>query len=754
MARGISPLVDLLITRKSSPKIYGTVVESKFVLIIVQELNRSGAPTTDTSPVPEVYISLTTAPTAIMNTFYCLTILLAVIATTRALPMADYHYEEESSAKQLAGAYDLLSKLGQAFRSELETCDLKVDKVCQTSYGKWRGRIPRMVCRCPARTMCDMDGFPVGKCVTQGNLMTVCPLRGIRDHVHFMVSRKGQGQALSIPAEGSLDSFALTAAQSSLVFSPHRTFGNSAAMEHSQGFAVYILALFVASGWCKVLDQDDPVCPARLPRGLVAGGAEGRPNQLRQGSRKPLYELDLFDVVDGFIPNGTYTVALRSNDRTQPFTGFHVSVTSAMATGCSEGVLSSIHMGVTDLKKCNVLINAMDDKKMKIPFRWEAPTCGCVTLRATVWVNNVAYYMEDEAITSGFLTKTICVYKGVEGPTGTAGSKEVFITEGVDSSEITMQPLPKQPQPDATPPKQSRPKVPHGASFQIGWHPLDERMLERHPLAGRRPIRPDASFPDIVMKPSLELHSGILGHDRQASPSAFAIPNPKCPVEILPRGMDLAAVEEICNATLLQKEANFWDVAPHRRRRPQESGRGLEWNVRLKNLATSNERYECFDQEEALFNPEVHQDDYSKKLEAYRENFRVWVNKLFREEPQEDEDVEIDKAEEETEDEEEEKVLVKTVKKKVLQGEVDNRDEKKKFKKGDIDRKTVRDKKRLLSKCCRTGRRRSGVSRACADEAQRFVRRFHSDYRIPCSSEFVQCCEETRKSDMLELSDM
>eukprot|EP00058_Branchiostoma_floridae_P015454 XP_002600942.1 hypothetical protein BRAFLDRAFT_79132 [Branchiostoma floridae] len=86
------------------------------------------------------------------------------------------------------------------------------------------------------------------------------------------------------------------------------------------------------------------------------------------------------------------------------------------------------------------------------------------------------------------------------------------------------------------------------------------------------------------MKPSLELHSGILGHDRQASPSAFAIPNPKCPVEILPRGMDLAAVEEICNATLLQKEANFWDVAPHRRRRPQESGRGLEWNVRLKNL--------------------------------------------------------------------------------------------------------------------------------------------------------------------------
>ncbi|XP_035664350.1 uncharacterized protein LOC118407884 [Branchiostoma floridae] len=100
-----------------------------------------------------------------MNTFYCLTILLAVIATTRALPMADYHYEEESSAKQLAGAYDLLSKLGQAFRSELETCDLKVDKVCQTSYGKWRGRIPRMVCRCPARTMCDMDGFPVGKCV-------------------------------------------------------------------------------------------------------------------------------------------------------------------------------------------------------------------------------------------------------------------------------------------------------------------------------------------------------------------------------------------------------------------------------------------------------------------------------------------------------------------------------------------------------------------------------------------------------------
>ncbi|XP_078583394.1 uncharacterized protein LOC144866074 [Branchiostoma floridae x Branchiostoma japonicum] len=771
-------------------------------------------------------------------------------------------------------------------------------------------------------------------------------------------------------------------------------------MEHSLGFAVYILALFVASGWCKVLERDAPVCPERLPRGLVAGGAEGRPNQLRQGSRKPLYELDLFDVVDGFIPNGTYTVALRSNDRKQPFTGFHVSVTSAMATGCSGGVLSSIHLGVTDLKKCNVLINAMDDKKMKIPFRWEAPTCGCVTLRATVWVNNVAYYMEDEAITSGFLTKTICVYNGVEGPTGTAGSKEVFITEGGNDDSSEMPPPPKQPQPNATPLKQTSPKVPHGASFSIGWHPVDERMLERHPLAERRPIRPGASFPDIVMKPSLGLHSDMFGHDRQSAPSAFAIPNPKCPAEILPRGMDLAAIDEICNATLLQKEANFWDVAPQRRRRPQESGRGLEWNVRLKNLgrrlsgggseeagsrsqrhilqtanlqqccqqsgldrmmcfeflrrakmdevcqepiphidvivfgirqpccryteeerytcfdqvrygyqrlahaadyteelvnyydkweafhalkntqlqrphrftppevrhlcwrdrhwmvpeepvgaarcapfrnrtdsesvalkkemigccedmesgrmacldalrrkrlddycireplpsepnhpccqATSNERYECFDQEEALYNPEVHQDDYSKKLEAYRENFRVWVNKLFREEPQitdedeaistqapqtksraiavnsalssrelaeGDEDIESDKVVEETEDEEE-SVLVKTVKKKVLQGEVDNQDEKKKFKKDNVNRKTVRDKKRLLSKCCRTGRRRSGVSRACADEAQRFVRRFHSDYRISCSSEFVRCCEETRKSDMLELPDM
>ncbi|XP_066265487.1 uncharacterized protein [Branchiostoma lanceolatum] len=773
-------------------------------------------------------------------------------------------------------------------------------------------------------------------------------------------------------------------------------------MENSLGLAVCLLAIFLTTGLCKVPDRDDTACPDRLPRDLVQGGAEGRPNQLRQGSRKPLFELDLFDVVDGFIPNGTYTVALRSNDRKQPFTGFHVSVTSAMATGCSGGVLSSIHMGVKDLKRCNVLVNAMEDKKMKIPFRWEAPTCGCVTIRATVWVNNVAYYMEDEAITSGFLTKTICVYEGVEGPAGTAGSKEVFTTEGenVDSSEITMPPPPKQPQPNAKPLKQTHRKFPPGASFPMGWHPLDERVLERHPLAGGRPIRPDASLPDIVMKPSLGLHSGILGNDRKATPSAFAIPNPKCPAEILPRGMDLVAIEEICNATLLQKDPNFWDAVPERRRRPQESGRGLEWNVRLQNLgrrlsgggseeagsrsqrhilheanlqhccqldgldrmmcfeflrrakmdevcqqpfpdndlivfgiqqpccqytdenryscfdqvkygyqrvahttdftqelveyfdkweafnalkntqlqrphsftpaevrhlcwrdrhwmapeepvgaarcapfrnrtdsesvalkkemieccedmesgrvaclgalrrkrlddycsraplpsepnhpccqATADERYECFDQEDAMFNPEIHQDDYSKKLEVYREHFRVWVNKLFREEPQiaeedeatstqpphtksraiavnsalsswelaeEDEEVESDAAVEEKEDEEE-RVPVKTVNKKVLQEQVDDRGGKKKFKKGDISRKIATDKKRLLSKCCRTGRRRSGLSRACASEAQRFVRRFHDDHRISCSTEFIRCCEETKKSDMFELSDM
>ncbi|CAH1251148.1 Hypp9009 [Branchiostoma lanceolatum] len=42
-------------------------------------------------------IAVTTSPTVTMKTFYCLTLLLAVIVTSYALPMADYHYEEEGA---------------------------------------------------------------------------------------------------------------------------------------------------------------------------------------------------------------------------------------------------------------------------------------------------------------------------------------------------------------------------------------------------------------------------------------------------------------------------------------------------------------------------------------------------------------------------------------------------------------------------------------------------------------------------------
>ncbi|XP_077999876.1 uncharacterized protein LOC144452626 isoform X2 [Glandiceps talaboti] len=149
-------------------------------------------------------------------------------------------------------------------------------------------------------------------------------------------------------------------------------------------------------------------CPSNIPWEAIAKGASQDENELYDEQLRPVYEISLFEIEEGYTPYESHTVGIVANDKTLPFIDFTVTVKNNDEL-CSAGVLKATNSRSSEVKSCPQVLVASDDKiKTKVSFRWKAPECGCVTIKATIMSDLTTYYMDDIGTTDGYLTKTVC----------------------------------------------------------------------------------------------------------------------------------------------------------------------------------------------------------------------------------------------------------------------------------------------------------------------------------------------------------
>nr|ALR88644.1 endo16-like 235 [Saccoglossus kowalevskii] len=171
---------------------------------------------------------------------------------------------------------------------------------------------------------------------------------------------------------------------------------------------ILILVLAVAFAGAQQESYVPENCPTNIPWDALARGASQEVNQQTDKDFGPIYEITLFDMENGYTPYESHTIGLVSNENSMPFKSFTVTLVNNDIM-CLPGVLKSTNSRAREIKECpSAIINENDDDKTKVSFRWKAPECGCVTIRATVMRDMDTFYMDMEDEYDSYLTKTIC----------------------------------------------------------------------------------------------------------------------------------------------------------------------------------------------------------------------------------------------------------------------------------------------------------------------------------------------------------
>ncbi|XP_033741558.1 immunoglobulin A1 protease autotransporter-like [Pecten maximus] len=123
---------------------------------------------------------------------------------------------------------------------------------------------------------------------------------------------------------------------------------------------------------------------------------------------KPRYRLDFHQSRSGYVPGRTYIIYVRAQDPSQTFGDILLSVTSESRT-CHHGNFSIQSQRYYQPKGCDhMVLKNTREFEHSFAFQWTAPTCGCVILRARVRSVNNIYYLDNENVIDGYLTKRVC----------------------------------------------------------------------------------------------------------------------------------------------------------------------------------------------------------------------------------------------------------------------------------------------------------------------------------------------------------
>ncbi|KAI8489466.1 hypothetical protein Bbelb_329090 [Branchiostoma belcheri] len=137
------------------------------------------------------------------------------------------------------------------------------------------------------------------------------------------------------------------------------------------------------------------------------GDAERGVNLLNPRSGRPLYQLRVLDAQDTVEADDLVYVSLKANDNSRPITNFHVSIQSPDECGAGK-IAHGIRGEEAPIKQDGVTVTTkVNVDWTKVPLRWRTPSCGCVTIRATVWESDSVYH-QDEGV-EGPLTRTLCI---------------------------------------------------------------------------------------------------------------------------------------------------------------------------------------------------------------------------------------------------------------------------------------------------------------------------------------------------------
>ncbi|XP_035664349.1 aggrecan core protein-like [Branchiostoma floridae] len=135
------------------------------------------------------------------------------------------------------------------------------------------------------------------------------------------------------------------------------------------------------------------------------GDAERGVNILTPRGTQPLYELQVLDNQETVESDDVVYVSLVTNDDNRPIKKFHVSIQSP--DECGFGQIRGNHDDILNKEEGAVVTANVNVDLTKVPLRWKTPSCGCVTVRATIWEAEGVYHQDES--TEGPLTRTLCI---------------------------------------------------------------------------------------------------------------------------------------------------------------------------------------------------------------------------------------------------------------------------------------------------------------------------------------------------------
>merc|ERR1719419_148605 len=116
------------------------------------------------------------------------------------------------------------------------------------------------------------------------------------------------------------------------------------------------------------------------------------------------------EAEDGFyVPGMQHTFALTAHETLPAIKGFIVATSPVDEDHCGAGIFSSNGRRFRQVPGCkHVIQNRRSFQTRDVSFRWTAPQCGCVKIRATVLTESERFSVDDDDIEYGALTRILC----------------------------------------------------------------------------------------------------------------------------------------------------------------------------------------------------------------------------------------------------------------------------------------------------------------------------------------------------------
>ncbi|KAL5010077.1 hypothetical protein ScPMuIL_012382 [Solemya velum] len=141
------------------------------------------------------------------------------------------------------------------------------------------------------------------------------------------------------------------------------------------------------------------------PRSHIPDGSLRGANLIEGG--KPRYWIDVGEAKRGYSPGQIYNFLVGAQDSKYPFDDVVLTASLPEAT-CESGKFIAMDNQYQPQDCPDVISTAQKRSMDRVFFRWTAPKCGCIHVRATV-ISEGVYYQESEDQPDGHLSKVICV---------------------------------------------------------------------------------------------------------------------------------------------------------------------------------------------------------------------------------------------------------------------------------------------------------------------------------------------------------